>query len=286
MSVRALCLALAICAGCGRLGFDAAGDGGGSNVMYSDWGNSRHQSNLSSPDNDWEGTVHPDGLVMVFSRQTPTDSDLMVTTRTSLTADFGPPSFIPAASSANYEFGAAWSPDGSRLYFNGSASVPRYLTYDGTFSTTSQPADELPADSFSWEFSTDGREVFYTTVPTPNDYDLHRATRSGMTGLFTPDDSKILALQRSGLSEGWPTLDGSQNVLYFERDMPTIGGVIYQATRSGPTGAFDDLVPINYMNMDDGDPDLSNMDLTLVIGSNRLGSGLGQELFILTRTAD
>ncbi len=293
MFVRALGLALAICAGCGRIGFDAATarsiDGGSDGATsFSAWSQPQHLTNLQSAGNDWEATLDPTGLVLVFTRDDAAGYNLMVSTRPSMTSEFGTPAFIPAASvAADAEYGPAWSPDGTRLYYRTEAGsgMARYLTYQGGgFSATSTLADELPPNSFSWVFTTDGNEVFYTTSPANLEYDLHHATRSGTTGPFTVSDGDIALLQRAVGNEGWPTLDSSQNILYFERTVATGNGVIHQATRTAPGLPFGAPSPVDYPAVDDGDPDLSNNDLTLVFDSTRLGGGLNNELFIMTRT--
>lgn len=300
MSVRALCVALAICSGCGRIGFDGlarSDDAGPDDTITSDappvtfgaWSTPDHLTSPQSGENDWEGTIDSTGLVMVFARQNGSDSDLMVMTRATRTSAFGAPTLIPGASSNNYELGAAWSFDNQRLYYHyddgAGNDEARYLSNlgNGTFSATGVAATELPDEAFSFEFSSDGLEVFYTTGPAINEYDLHHARRSSTTENFTVYDDDILELQRDVGIEGWPTLDVNQNVLYFERETPG-GGKIFQATRTGRYSRFTDLVEVDYLQADDGDPDISTEGTTLLISSVRLGGGLQNELFIMTRT--
>ena len=298
MLLRALSLALAISAGCGRIGFDdetarsldGGGDGNGGGdgaTSFSAWSQPHHLTNLQSAANEWEATIDPTGLVLVFTRDDGSGANLMVSTRPSITAEFEVPALIPAASTPADEYGAAWSPDGTQLYFysGGGSGSARYLTYQaGAFSAISMTAADLPQNGFSWVFTTDGHEVFYTTNPSNLEYDLHHATRTGTTGPFTVSDGDIAMLQRAVGNEGWPTLDSSQNTLYFERTVASGNNAIQQATRTAPGLPFGAPIPVDYPTFDDGDPDLSNNDLTLVFDSTRLGGGLRNELFIMTRT--
>lgn len=300
MTARHLALAFALGAGCGRIGFggtaeiaDAPEGTDGAIVdapvtAFGPWSAPEHLTMFQSTDNDWEPALDATGLVLVFSRGGSLNSNLLVATRPDLGSPFGPATLIPGASSAAYEYGAAWSYDNTRLYFryeSGPTSEPRYLTSlgNGTFSALSTPATELPGDGSSWTFSKDGLEVFYTTAPAVGEYDLHRATRPDLTSSFTIDDGPIQKLQRASGSEGWPTLDATGSTLYVEWVGPS-GGTLQQSTRSSPGAAFEALQPTTYIQgADDGDPDLSRDGRTLIFSSSRL-TGLAAELFVMTRS--
>lgn len=286
---------------CGRLGFDQtagggsdSGSGSGSDggidappCVLGSWGPLRPQTALNTTGNDWEATIHEGGLVMVFARQASMDSNLFVATRASTLDDFSSPVPIAAATTGGYEYGAAWSPDGQRLYFRYDSSLPttsevRVVDYLGgtSFSSTFTVAN-LPPGSFSWEFTPDDLEVFYTIAATTNDYDLYHATRA-TTGAPWVVDGALDGLHRSGagLDEGWPTFDPARQALYIERD-----GVLALTTRSGPEASFGapqavpGIVPAN-----DGDPDLSDDGKTLVFASDRNGGSSQADLFLTTRS--
>lgn len=286
MSARsALCLALL--AGCGRVGFDDTGAIDAPPCRPTAWAAPQPQGQLRSVDNDWEATLHPNGLVLVFSRQTATDADLWVATRATTTADFGNPTKIPAASSGtSYEFGPVWSPDGTQLTFqfddNVAVSEARTLDHLGgaSFSSSFTVAD-MPDNSFSWELTPDGLELFYTTVEPTLDYDIHHATRTSTSASWVDDDA-VESLRRVGPSEGWPAYDPARGILYFERD-DNSGAVLAEAKRPAPGERFELIGPTAIAPGRDGDPDLSDDGLTLVFSSRRLG-GTGNDIFLTTRS--
>lgn len=289
---RALYSVLVLAGGCGRIGFDdrspAPGDAGADAPACNvgPWGALVPQSDLATNLNDWEPALHKDGLVLVFARQTSTNSDLYVATRTSLSGSFTSPHLIPAASSLDFEYGPAWSPDGKRLYFRfdamPSTTEVRVLDYLGgtSFSSIFQQAD-LPASSFSWEFTPDDLEVFYTTARVADDYDLEHAKRASTSSPWVVDNV-VDGLQRTGvgMDEGWPAFDAARQTLYFERD-----GALSTSTRSAPGEAFGPPMPAPGIVPDmDGDPDLSDDGLTLVFSSKRNGGTSQNELFLTTRS--
>ena len=286
-SIRGLWFALAVLGGCGRIGFDSSARGsvdGGPPCTVGPWGAPRRQEMLVSAIEDWEGTIHPDRRVVVYTRQQQGEAELMIATRADPSDDFGSPTPIAALNTPaamDHDWGPAWSPDGKTLYWRHSELAgDTYLeaTFDGT-TFSSKRASELPA-GFSWELTPDGSEVFYTTQVSTNDYDLHHAT---LVGASWVDDSALASFHSLGF-EGWPTFDAQRQALYFESEA-VAPKEISVATRAGPGAAFGPAVAVPLGVTGNGDPDLSDDGLEMMFDSDAAtGPGGDHDLYIVTRS--
>jgi len=235
-----------------------------------------------------EAALHPDGLVLVFTRQDSMNSDLFVSTRATTANDFGNPVPLPAGTNPiTFEYGPVWSHDSAQLTFrydDGVATTEvRVIDYlgNGTFSTSYTLAT-MPGGSHSWEITPSGLEMFFTTVNPSLDNDLGHATRATLADPWVEDDD-VLDLVFVGRGEGFPTYDAARGVLYYESDEPG-GSVIMEARRPSPGARFEKTGPTGFLADQDGDPDISVDGLTLVFSSSRLGGGTENDIFLTTRS--
>jgi hypothetical protein len=297
------CALVCLLAGCGRIAFDPIGDdarrdGDGSLVNddaatpcttgFGPWSNLTHigAANASTGYNEWQPTIHPNGLLLVFESDRPEGSGLYLMTRSSTSDAFGPARELTELYGAGTQDGGVspvWSPDGTRLYYvryvavgSGAVSVP-YLGGD-SFGTAT--GEDLPYPEVDWDISADGLELFYTRDG-GTETDIGHATRPTTSSPWTYDDA-LRDIIPPGDDEGWPTFDDARQELYFEAS--DIGaGYIARATRPGPGQPFSTPVMVSELQTSLGDPDITADGTTLVFASDRAPSAGAADLWIATR---
>jgi hypothetical protein len=290
--------------GCGRIDFDplsfgTGGDGGDGrdapvdvgSTTCSAWGNVTRQTQFATFADDWELAFHPGGLALVYTSTT-VDSNLFISTRASTSDPWGAPVALTDLNTTDLEGGPAWSPDGSRLYFyrinlNTSTTMELMATYHGGSSFTILGPSDLP-DGFSWDLEVGELEVFYTTAPSNQDYDLHRATRPAIGMTWVEDTAFAAAINRTGMgmAEGWPSFDRAHQTLYFERSEGGLGQIATMQ-RDAPDQPFHPYVDVPELvgpNGENGDPDIAPDGLTLAFDSSRTGGAGVNDIYFATRT--
>src|SRR5689334_11736058 len=105
---------------CGRLGFDSnppSDTASDAPIDWTLWSSPVHVDSAGTTQFDWEPAIHPNNKVLVFTRadDTVSTSDLFVTTRASTGGEFGTATMLPFSQGG--DFGPAWTPDGTQLYF-------------------------------------------------------------------------------------------------------------------------------------------------------------------------
>jgi hypothetical protein len=271
---------------CGRVGFapapDSTTNAGEDQCTLGAWANMQRLEALASTSEDWEPAMSLDGLVVVFASQRgDAVNHLYVATRASTTESFDNvrPLTELGGGVGIREDSAAWSTDGSRLYFlqSGRPHSAEHLG-GGMFAAPVDTADLPAADS--WVMANGGLEAFYMVYSPPTDADLQHATRASSTDPWIVDNL-VDGMNRDGEQEGWPGFDEARQELYFEQDGGS-GPEVRMASRAAPGEPFGPLSTVDF----GGDPDISRDGRTLLFAADRLGGAGGADLYMLTRDCE
>ncbi|HEY4177160.1 MAG TPA: hypothetical protein VGM90_10025 [Kofleriaceae bacterium] len=308
-------------AACGRIGFTATGgvgddagdDAGGSNTdatpacATTGWGNFVHQTNLASSSEDWEPTLSPDGLNIIFSSDRNAGSHLYFATRSTIDGAFGVPTQLMQITSADGEYAPQWSRDGTQLYWHhhaadfifhyervGIASVGATISLD--LASRVELGQTTDRDSFTT--IADEREVFYT-LGKPSRKDIGWSTKPTNGSPFSTYSEQTLPSTFNGtvaaFDDGWPTFDDTRQELWWERDdasagTTALGPRILSATRSGGGMPFDSAVVEHPELGIAGDPDVDADGLALALSADMTQPPAGlpnvgqSDIYTATRT--
>lgn len=266
-SLLLLCLAA-----CGRLGFEPlSGDAGTDDAddasvlttctTFGAWSVPIEVPTLTSPTNDWEPALHPNGELLVFSREA---VGLFVATRTG-SVTFSAPTMIVGTDGRDH--GPAWNPAGDRLYVASERTGTFRLWYsdysNGTFGPLTMDGS-LSMDAMAPALRFDELELYFSMdFPPVTMFRAERATRND-PWTVTGAETQLIAPGGEG---GWPTLSADGLTLYFE-GFNADGPKVYVSTRTSLTQRFGTpslLTELNVSQQDDiGDPDVSRDGLTLM----------------------
>lgn len=131
-------------------------------------------SSLSSPDDDREPALSPDGLTIFFAREVePDNQDILMATRSSLTERFGEPSTVPLVHTSYSESAPSVTAFGVVLVYSSNSVVDLgggdlwYSTLESDVYTQGRPVpgDEVNTDKFEGETAIrfDGCELFFVS---------------------------------------------------------------------------------------------------------------------------
>ena len=276
--IRAVALAVLFGA-CGRVGFDSTSE----QCKPTVWSPELHLlENISVDDaNDWEPTVSPDGLTIVWvTYRASNEGQLYVATRTSIEDEFSKTSIhlIPGFGSATTDvFGPTWSIDGTKLYFT--IDTQRVAPYLGNGQFGAAMDSDIPVDQFTFAAPD---EVFSTEFEALDDYDLLYHKLVG--GNWVPQTLPAAYVRHgSNQSDAWPTFDRGRQDLYWEHDES--GAYIARAHRDegGPLPAQFEV--LTDLGDDFSDPDLSADGLRMYVGSTRR-EGTDNDIYMLERVCE
>lgn len=292
--------------GCGRLRFDARGDGGagggggdalGDGVAMPDacnfgpWSAPVHLASLSSSSGDGSPELAADGLTLYFGSARTAATDLFVAVRPDRASAFGAPMNLGSINSSSLDSDATRTDDQLDMLFTSSRTGAMNCIYESIRTDT---AAAWPAPTEHTELcpsgtpitggsiSADGLTLYYNTQ---NMFGvlgaLMIATRSARGAAFATN----VPLPHTGTTqlEGFPSVSRDGLTLYFASSTPTTQ--LYVATRSDTTQAFGAPALLPFTGTQgDGDPAISVDGTELYFASMRGGGLGGNDLYVVTRS--
>ncbi|CAN5881060.1 hypothetical protein BH11MYX2_BH11MYX2_33560 [soil metagenome] len=301
-------------AGCGRIGFTAAGgvgddfpsgdDGGGSDAASgcatTAWGGFVHQSNLESISGDWEPALSTDGLHVIFQSQRNATRQLFYASRTSTDGEFGVAMLLGTtinvpgdnvnsphwARDGHFEYEHQASTGGSRLVESRTVDTSAAITVFGA-------ATQIDTDPIGSQIveTSDQVERWLTddVGASPNEKHTLRYQRRASTMASWIEQALPSTFNAMGVGndDGWVTYDETRHELWWERGRPGATGIV-SATRSAEGAAFDSTVTAHPELGSSGDPDLSADGMVIVFASAENIAGFStmgaNDIYTATRT--
>ena len=291
-------------ASCGRSGFDADPDGGsgggGGSAVAADareadatppctlgpWSAPDRLAALDTYSNEFAPALSADKLTLLFESDRMGTRDLFEATRSSTGQAFGAGASIVAINTLASERDPTLSMDGLTLYFTSDRTgAPRLYR-----STRSSLADAFGAPVEVSELaqvalqdpavSADGNELFYADA----------GETTVIRAVHTPDgfipNGTVTALQ-GGFASGGPSLSSDGRTLYYHHKADLFSPYeLYRAHRASTSAAFGTpaaIAGLDDPSSDDGDPEISKDDRTIVFSSDRQGGAGGYDLYIASR---
>jgi hypothetical protein len=298
---------LVLAVGCGRIHFAAHGDAGdaavdapGPCMVWGAFGVPTRVAELSSPFDDWDPAITPDGTLAFTSDWTNAEGfSVAQHDRTSTDQPFSNAQRLALqTSTSNWILEPSISADGNTLYVT--YEIVPNSNYIGfavrTGPTTFGPAQiipELQNGNFNHEpwISRDELRLYYTTNNIPPDTtgntQLVVAERATVTSPFGAP--QLLDGVQSPSNDSGPGLSGDELEMFFVSDRPGgFGGYdVYRATRTDRTAGFGtvEAVPALDSPMDEAGPELSGDGTTLYYNYNTVrNGGANADVWAATRT--
>lgn len=302
-------LGLVVTVGCGRIGFDGASADAGSDGLdrnstcdTTTWGTPQAQPNLRSSVEDWEPTLSPDGLRIVFSSLRDGQYKLYYAERPDLASELGTAMLISdLITTTDMYYAPQWLDDGTAfgsLQYahapqNGDAIVERV---DVTASTGLAFGEiqhlTFPREAFQFFLTNDGTEMFFNafgdSTPMHPNIELSYARLESGTWVDHSDEVITPEMNRDmdDLSDGWAAYDEGRRELWWERVDGSAPTQVLSAKRE-PSGRFGAIA--NHTEIGEiGDPAFSANGLVMAYaaahdtGGTALASGA--DIFITTRS--
>lgn len=260
-------------AACGRLEFDPIGltadasdasnrDAPAACSTFGAWSVPAQVTSLTSATNDWEPALHPDGNLLVFSR----DGQGLFSSMRTGPSTFSVPTLIGVTDDRDQ--GPAWSGTGDRLYFTSQRNGAFRLWYsdysNGVFQPITTVSDLAAQYMLAPAVRFDDLELYWCTgTPGSVIERAERTTSSSPWAVTGPEPQLTLP----GGQSGWPTLSADGLTMYLE-GIDATGPKLYVSTRASLGQRFGVPTLVSDLNVSDqddiGDPELSRDGLTLL----------------------
>jgi hypothetical protein len=310
--VRAALVGSLILAACGRVGFqrapEAAIDGGSADAglepmrdggadagcVWTPFGPVSAIAAVDTPEREGGGALSFDGLRLYFNRASePARHDILVASRASREAAFGPGARIAGLNTDANEAEVSISDDELTVFFHsnraGTTSVYVADRADraGAFSNVRCAVEGCPM-LVAPTVSTDGLHLYAAALGASGASAIFASERASSVDPFSAP-VELAQLSASGVDAGYPGLSHDGLELYYVRNgAPGSAGCdeLWVATRADIRSPFGDEHVVAELSSPacDGDPSLSADGTTLVFTSDRDGTAGLEDLWITERT--
>lgn len=282
-------------AGCGRIGFDGAtavgvddaadatgDDAANAGCSATPFTSIVQQTNLASANEDWEPTLSPDGLHVIFQSQRNAVRQLFYSSRTSVDGTFSAAVLLGTNINADGDdsYAPHWARDGHFEYehqvvVGGTRHVVALTVDTSGDMPVFGPATEIDTDPNGSQIveTSNGLERFLTQQmgASPNTKQTLIYQQRSSTSATWGDRALPSTFNATGVgnNDGYVTYDEVRHELWWERGRPGTSSIV-SATRSAEGAMFDALVTTHTELGDSGDPDLSADGMAVAFAASDL----------------
>jgi hypothetical protein len=273
---------LALCAGCGRVDFDAG------SAVCAMWNPPQRLAVSDAAANDYAPAISPDDRTLYFTSGRGGSEIVLTATRADRGSPFGTPHSEPPFDTLSFSTDVTITADDREMFFTATGTAATNCIFTVTrptptaaWGTIGEQTQLCPIGVAGPSISADGLELFYNTEDVGFRGTVLVTRRASRADAFQPG-SPVPALE-GGPEAGFVSISRDDRALYFEIGTPAH---IWRATRADPTGDFDMLDEMTALDSTavDGDPAISNDGRDIYFASDRNSAGAG-DIFVASCAA-